>query len=454
MASRTLLLISQTASPFGGVETWLDKVCAALPAHGWRPVVGAVRGVSTHRPERFLAERPGVEAVEIDGRGMPSEGRVRAVVRCIRRVAPSIVVPLVVADAHEAACRAKLAGQGIRYVAAVHGHVPCQIADLRRVAAFVDLAVCPGALTCRLVEWAGVPPERVRRVPNGVEPPRRPHVPRPPGAPIRLGYVGRMTQQDKRVLDLIPLCAALREQGTSYTLDVVGDGPARAELQHTLAASGDGARIRFHGALPHDALFDRIYPQLDCLMVFSESEAFGIAIREAMLHGVVPVSSRFLGHAAEGIVRDGETAMLFDVGDAWAAAACVQPLSADPQLWSRLSAAARARGKGGLTWEGSLERWAAALDAVLEMPCRTGNSLPDRPRCARGLLDAWRIPGPVKDGLRWGRRALFGIPRRQRNGEEWPWANQDHGEDVLREIEAARRRLDVCQPGRWSEEGT
>lgn len=444
MTERIVLLISQTASPVGGVETWLDKVCAGLPARGWRPVVGVVRGSVTHRPERFLMARPTLEAVEIDGRGLPAEGRVRAVDRCIRRVRPQVVVPLVVADGHVGTCRAKRAGLPIKYVAPLHGNVPQQIADLRRVASFVDLAVCPGKLTCRLAEWAGVPPERVRHIPNGAESPRHPHVPRQPDQPLRLGYVGRMTQADKRVLDLVSVCRALVEAGVPFSLDIVGDGDQRDQLQNQLATASNSASIRLHGSQSQDFLYEHIYPRLDGLLLFSESESFGIVVYEAMLHGVVPVTSRFLGHAAEGILRDGETGLLFDVGDSRGAADCVRRLSGDADLWSGLSRRARDAVADRFSWQRCVEGWTDTLNEVTELPGRCGPSVPKIGPRRGGHLDAMCMPEAWKDGLRRVRRTLFGVPAAMSGGEEWPWVHQDHDPELLREIDALRCRLDTA----------
>jgi glycosyltransferase involved in cell wall biosynthesis len=493
MANQTVLIISQTASVVGGVETWLDKVCAALPAHGWRPIAGLVRGIELHRPERFLAMRPGLDSVEIDGRGLPAEGRVRAVIRCIRRVRPQVVVPLVVADAHEGACRAKAAGQQVKYVAPLHGNVPAQIADLRRYAAFVDLAACPGRLTCRMAEWAGVPADRVRHIPNGAEPPRWPHVPRQPGQPLRLGYVGRMTQADKRVLDLVPFCRTLDEMGVPFSLDVVGDGNEREALHRQLAAanlpfvvgddvidacatrtpgqelqrslarragvtanreSGNSVRIRFRGSRSPDFLYEQVYPELDCLLLFSESEAFGIVVYEAMLHGVVPVTSRFLGHAAEGLLRDGETGLLFDVGDARGGAACVRRLAGDPGLWERLSLQAERCVTNHFGWNACILQWSTALDTVLELPFREGRSLPSRASRGHGKLEALPLSEGCKDAVRRARRKLFGPSAAMSGGEEWPWVNQDHDPELLRQIDMVRRELDTATSERPSPELT
>ena len=436
----TILFCSQTASPIGGVETWLDRLCGGLDPKRWHPIVGLVRGVKAHRPEAFIEAHPGLETVEIDGRGMTAEGRIRAVMRCIKYVNPDIFVPLIVIDAHDAICRLKLQRPQTKYVMTIRGNVPEQIADVQRYKEFTDLAVCPGELTCRLLAWAGVPRERIRHVPNGARKPHRNHVPRPPEMPIRLGYVGRMTRYDKRVLDLILFCQHLERQGVHFSLDLVGDGPERATLEKAL--SGKGSHICFHGAKSLDVLYESIYPNLDALLLFSASEAFGIAVVEAMLHGVVPMTSRFVGHRAEGILIDGVTGLLFDVGDVEKAAVNVRELVEHPEYWVRLSNQAKDRVYEHYTWQRCIQGWEEAFTEVLTLPARTGTSLPYKDQGQKGRLDQLGVPPVLTDLLRRTKRRLFGVPQAMMGGEEWPWINKDHDPALLTEIERLARTLD------------
>ena len=50
---------------------------------------------------------------------------------------------------------------------------------------------------------------------------------------------------------------------------------------------------------------------MDALVVFSEAEAGPIVAWEAMIHGVVPIVSDFIGRAEENVIRD----VVFPVGD-------------------------------------------------------------------------------------------------------------------------------------------
>jgi glycosyltransferase involved in cell wall biosynthesis len=441
--AKTLLVCNPTSSIAGGVQTWLRELCVGLDESRWRPLVALLRGTRAHDAAAYRTAWPELETVEIDGRGLAAGGRIRAVERCLKRVRPDVFVPLLAVDAHYAACAAKAAGMGVRYLLHVPGNMPPQIADARQHAPWADLAVGPGRLNCGLLEWAGMPRDRVRHVPYGAAVPKRPRRVRGPGEPLRLAYVGRLAAADKRVGDLVPLVAALVSRGVSYQLTIAGDGAQLASLKNAL---GEFERVRFLGTLNTGALYEHVYPELDVLLLFSESESFGIAVVEAMLHGVVPVTSRFVGLGAEGMLRHGETALLFPVGDAVAAASCVERLATSPELLGQLSHRARAAVEGRYTWPGCVSGWTAALDEVIELPARSGAQLPEvTPTRTSGRLDRLGVPAGLKEWVRGVRTRVIGVPEALKGGEEWPWIGTGHSADHLAEIAQVARRLD-----RWS----
>ncbi len=434
---RTVLICKSTTSIAGGVQTWLQQLSAGLDRRRWRPIVALLRGGAANDAVAYRAAYPELETVEIDGRGLDAAARVRAVERCIRKVRPDIFVPLTAVDAHYAACAAKRSGILPRYLMTIRGNVAAQIADAADAFPFVDLAVCPGRLTCELLAWSGLPQELIQHVPNGAALPLMSSPARPPGAPLRIGYVGRLSRGDKRVTDLIPLSQHLRDSGVPHQLTVVGEGPAGADLRAAL-----GGAAEFRGRMTAQEIYREIYPHLDVLLLFSASEAFGIAAIEAMLHGVVPVSSRYLGHAAEGFLQHGRTAQLFDIGDAAEAAAQVATLAADPVLLQRLSAQARETA-GRYSWPACVEGWTAALDRCMELPRRCGEAQEVFRPVSRGRLEALGLPAAVVDAARQLRYSLLGVPEGMRGGEEWPWISRRHAPERLSAIETAACNLDV-----------
>jgi glycosyltransferase involved in cell wall biosynthesis len=315
------------------------------------------------------------------------------------------------------------------------------IADLRNNRDWIDQVVCPGRLTQQvLVDWAGFDPARVENISNGADAPLVARAPRAPGAAIRIGYVGRLSQPDKRVLDLVQLCHELQRLGVDFHLDVVGDGPCGEELRAGLA--GFGARVRMHGAMDRQAIYREIYPRLDVLAMTSSSEAFGIVLVEAMMHGVVPVSSRYHGFHSEGLVMEGETGLGFDVGDLAAAAGAVARLQRHPDLLASLSVAAARKGLL-YSWERCMSRWQDTLEALVARPVLLGKAMPPAPeRAISGRLERLGIPAGMIDAMRRLRRRLLG-PAVQGGGEEWPLYYRIHSPALLAEVKAAIERLET-----------
>lgn len=435
-----LLFFMQTGSTIGGVETWLDRACKHLSGRGFEPVVGLVRGLKYNLPERYRENHPDLNMIEIDGRGLNREGRIHALMRGIRKVRPAIVLPLGIVDANAAVVKCKLAGDDVRLLAHAQGNLPPMLADLRLYRDWFDRVVCPGRLTRRmLVEWGGFAPERVEHIPNGADAPIVEHMTRRSDGVLRLGYVGRLSQPDKRVLDLVPLCQELTRLHVPFELVVAGDGPARAELEAGLAVFGN--RVRMLGPMDHETLYREIFPALDVLMMTSASEAFGIVLVEAMMHGVVPVSSRYHGFHSEGLVREGETGLSFEVGDMAAAARAVQELHAQPDRLEALSARAKLHG-AGYTWQRSLSQWEHALRTLADEPVLRAATLPTgMPVDEKGRLQRIGLSGAMVDRLRRLRRTVLG-PAVPAGGEEWPLFHRSHTREQLDAIRDELLRID------------
>jgi glycosyltransferase involved in cell wall biosynthesis len=185
---------------------------------------------------------------------------------------------------------------------------------------------------------------------------------------LRLGYVGRL-DPDKRPLDLPPLCDELERRGVPYHLTIVGGGSQRGSLLEAMAARVARGFVAVRDAMPVQQLYESVYPTLDCALLCSPSEGFPLMVIEAMLHGVIPVVSDYRGRAAEGVVRDGETGLVFPIGDLRAAAAALERLHQESASVERLAGNARAAAEaGGYTIDQHARRWADLLDDVICRP--------------------------------------------------------------------------------------
>lgn len=159
-------------------------------------------------------------------------------------------------------------------------------------------------------------------------------------APIRLIYGGRIVQAQKRVLDFVPLVAALLARGVDFTFDIAGQGRQLAELKSAMAALDHGGRVRFLGKVaPSD--MESLWRRNDVFIQTSDFEGTSNSMLEAMAQGLVPVVTRTASGIA-GVVEEGVNGVLVAVGEMDAMAEAIAALASNPERLAGLGRAAHA----------------------------------------------------------------------------------------------------------------
>ncbi len=228
-------------------------------------------------------------------------------------------------------------------------------AALRRHAGRVDRVQVTHEEMEELVVGAGVAPERVFRIPIGID---LEHFPlgdaearrrarKRFGLPEAAFVVGSFQKdgvgwgeglEPKAIKGPDVLLEALgRVRQAVPELAVLLTGPARGYVRRALDQRGIPYR---HAFLRSRDDLARAYQALDAYLVASRQEGGPKGAFEAMAAGVPLVSTR-VGQAQE-LVRDGEDGLLADVDDAEALAGAVARVHADPELVRGLRTAGRA----------------------------------------------------------------------------------------------------------------
>jgi glycosyltransferase involved in cell wall biosynthesis len=371
VADTTLMQASQ-----GGAQTFLMDLCAGFVGCNWDVAV-----VTEPGPNRTPIEAlRSVGATVEEGLWRPwalPEDRAGRLSRWIAAVKPDAYVISLSPDAPWLAL--PLLDPEVVTISVAHNDVPAFYAPLHHYAVFVDCAVGVSLeIHRKIINECSVPSARARHIPYGVrslaptELDARLVRRRTPESPLRIGYVGRVEQDQKRVLDLLPLLAWLNERGVPFVIDVVGDGSARDPLARGIGALGLTERTRLWGWLNREAVRDRL-AGLDVLVLFSAFEGLPVALLEAMGHGVVPIVTK-IASGSPDVVLDAVNGFLVPVGDIAAFGERVSRLSRDRQLQIRMAHAA---------WETacdySTERMVEAYQSVIETARHGGPRSPKPP---------------------------------------------------------------------------
>lgn len=155
-------------------------------------------------------------------------------------------------------------------------------------------------------------------------------------ASLRLIAVAMMREGDKLASYRL-LAQALREIATlPWELVIVGDGPARRDVEAAFADL-DSSRVRFAGQrCPAEIV--TMLSRSDVFVWPAIGEALGIAILEAQACGVPVIAGNTGG--VSSVVAEGRSGVLVEVNDAHAFAEATRRLFVDVQLRKRLSSEA------------------------------------------------------------------------------------------------------------------
>ncbi len=184
-------------------------------------------------------------------------------------------------------------------------------------------------------EWAarsmredyGVPAERVRVVPPGVDTDFWCPTERPAGSPLRAIFVGG--DFIRKGGDLLLAVFRDRYRGR-LELDLV----TRDEVPEE-----EGVRVHT-GIRPNDPRLRQLYQEADFLVIPTRADCFSMAGLEAMSSGLPVVTSR-VGGVAE-LLDDGREGFLVPPDDGRSLAQAIEMLVVDPERRARMGAAARA----------------------------------------------------------------------------------------------------------------
>ncbi len=222
--------------------------------------------------------------------------------------------------------------------------------------------LCPSESTARLVAAYGVPRARLAVTPPGT--PRPPRLPRrrPSRARLELLCVASVTARKGHLLLVEALTPLADRDWHCRCIGSLTRDPATASaLRYEIGRRGLKGRFTFTGEWP-PARLASAYAAADGFVLPSYHEGYGMALAEALVHGV-PVISTTAGAIPETVPAS--AGLLVPPGDGAALGAALARFLEEPKLRATLAAGARAAGARLPDWPRAVADWAAALDRLL-----------------------------------------------------------------------------------------
>jgi glycosyltransferase involved in cell wall biosynthesis len=160
----------------------------------------------------------------------------------------------------------------------------------------------------------------------------------------------------RNAYDLMIRAIAVADEDIRVT--IFGDGNLRAPLQDLATSLGVAERVAFPGWLAHEDL--PMLRQYRGLVLPALEEANGIVVQEAMMLGMPVLTLRWGGPA---MLADDDSALFIDPTSEDAVIAdlaqAMNRLASDPDLATRIGAAARARAQAAFSWDSVAASWSA-----------------------------------------------------------------------------------------------
>ncbi len=223
------------------------------------------------------------------------------------------------------------------------------------------------------VTSCGVSPERVRVIPNAVDPQR--FVAPTSGRSVRaqyqlegkfvVGFVGSLKPWHGTDT-LLEAFNELRRPAPHAHLLIVGDGPARAALEHYAAKYELTPFVTFTGNVPYEQVPEYVAAMDVTVAPYTPHENFyysPIKIFEYMVMGK-PVVAGALGQVKD-LVHDGETGLLYEPGNIGQLTAALLALAQDANF-------TRAMGEKASVWVRRERTWENNARKVIEVVQRLG----------------------------------------------------------------------------------
>lgn len=270
----------------GGTSTFMCNFAGELIR---RNLAAAVFSLSRDQPLAADFQRRRIPVACEDERRHIFEDRLTSLLGRLAAFKPTVVVANLSASSFEAL---RYVPAGVFRVGTVQSADAGWYAMLRVYHAHLDMVAAVSetiqADVRDMAEFSAIP---VHYLPYGVPMPEPEARPATDGRqPLRILYLGRLVQEQKRVQLFPAILQKLKESGIPFHWTLAGSGPERSSLEATMKTNAPEQRVTFTGPVAY-ADVPQLLAQNDIFLLASNYEGLPLSLLEAMGQGLVPVVS-------------------------------------------------------------------------------------------------------------------------------------------------------------------
>jgi glycosyltransferase involved in cell wall biosynthesis len=276
----------------------------------------------------------------------------------VARLQPRAVLACLGAESYEIL---RLAPAGVARIGLAQADNPLVYEMTSRYHASLDAMV---AVSQEIAERLRRRPElrgvRVVEIPYGIAfASAEPRPARREGEPLRLLYVGRLIEEQKRISRIVELIQGLEARGAPVRFTIAGAGPEEAAVRRALSGS---RMAQLRGAIPNHEVTALLRAH-DVFVLLSDYEGLPLSLLEAMGEGVVPVVSDLPSGIGQAVAPG--TGIRVPIGDVRAATEEIISLAGDRERLFSLSHAAAAHARAKFSAARMVAQYQELIDSIV-----------------------------------------------------------------------------------------
>jgi len=199
-----------------------------------------------------------------------------------------------------------------------------------------------------------------------------------PNEILRLVYVGRLVDEQKRIIDTTKaLCRAVKEIPNTEAF-IYGSGSEHDSVELVLNQEGKDLPIYLMGLINSDEMQKHLL-KYHVIVLLSDYEGIPVSLIESMACGLVPICTKIESGIPELITHNVNGLLVIDRGDDFVAA--VKRLHDEPNLWKNLSQLARAKVESDYSHDICVGKWERLFENIHQ------SHLPKRPISIPNILN-------------------------------------------------------------------